>query len=180
MEPAGTIVSEQPPDDPAYAPCDGRYVDGWRFPDYRRRCGGRAGAAGIGLYRKPIAPGFSVRLVDDPAAADPPADGYSIDNPPPPWQLWINPVADKQTGSDTVTVTAEGHMEPVTATLAGVVASLDEQWLSPPLDIAVLSDGTLMLECPAVPVGDSYHFRIWVVGRPDITAQSNDFEVTAT
>jgi hypothetical protein len=178
MEPAGTIVTLQPPDDPAYAPCDGLIVPGWIYPDYRRRCGGKAGWGGIGLYRRPIAPGYSIRLVDDPAAPDPPADGYSIDALPPPWQLWINPVADV-TSADPVTVTAEGHMEPVTASCDAVVVSLDEAWASPPLAVVILPDGTLQLSCADVPVGDSYHFRLWVRGRPDISAESNDFEVIA-
>jgi hypothetical protein len=178
MEPAGTIVSEQPPDDPNYGLCDGTYVDGWAYPDYRRRCGGQAGAAGIGLLRKPIAAGYSIRLVDDPDAADPPDDGFSITAPPPPWQLWINPVADV-TATGTATVTAEGHIEPVTASCECVVASVSEAWVSPPLVVAIAPDGTLALTCGGVPVGDSYHFRVWVAGRPDITAQSNDFQVSA-
>jgi hypothetical protein len=178
MEPAGTIVSEQPPDDLAYGLCDGTYVEGWRYPDYRRRCGGQIGAAGIGLYRKPIAPGCSVRLVDDPNAADPPADGPSVANPPAPWKLWINPVGDF-TAAEPVTVTAEGHMEPLTANCDAIVLSLDEAWVSPPVVITILPDGTLLMSCADVPVGDSYHFRLWVRGRPDITAQSNDFQVIA-
>ena len=178
MEPAGTIVSEQPPDDPAYAPCDGLIVPGWRYPDYRRRCGGKAGFAGIGLYRRPIAPGYSIRLVDDPAAPDPPADGYSIDAPPPPYQLWINPVADI-TATDTATVTAEGHMQPQTASCDCVVLSLDEAWVSPPLVVSILPDGTLLLSCSGVPVGDSYRFQLWVRGRPDIGTESNEFQVIA-
>jgi len=178
MEPAGTIVSEQPPDDLAYAKCDGLIVPGWRYPDYRRRCGGKAGFAGIGLYRTPIAPGYSIRLVDDPAAPDPPGDGYSIDAPPPRYQLWINPVADV-TGADAVTVTAEGHMAPITVSCDCVVLSLDEAWVSPAVDVVILPDGTLQLSCADVPVGDSYHFQLWVRGRPDINAQSNDFQVIA-
>ena len=177
MEPAGTIVTEQPPDNPDYALCDGLFVEGWRYPDYRARCGAWAGAAGIGLLRKPVAPGYSVRLVDDPNAADPPADGYTVTNPPPQYDLWINPVADV-TGTGSVTVTAEGHIEPITATCECVVLSLDEAWTAP-ADIAMAPDGTLALSCADVPVGDSYHFRLWVQARPDITTQSNDFQVKA-
>jgi len=178
MEPAGTIVTEQPSDDPAYRRCDGTYVPGWRYPDYRRRRGGQPGTIGIDLWRVPSAPGYSIRLVDDPAAADPPADGFSVANPPPPYQLWINPVGDV-TATDTATVTAEGHMQPMTASCDCVVASLDESWVSPPLAVTILPDGTLLLSCAGVPVGDSYHFRLWVRGRPDITTLSNDFEVSA-
>jgi len=178
MEPAGTIVTAQPPDDTAYAPCDGTFVEGWRYPDYRTRVGGTLGSAGVGLLRLPLAPGYSVRLVDDPNAADPPADGYTPDHPPPPYQLWINPVADV-TGTGSVTVTAEGHIEPITATCQSRVASLDEAFLSPPVDVAMAADGTLQLTCDAVPVGDSYNFRVWVKDRPDISAQSNDFAVRA-
>ena len=35
MEPAGTIVTEQPPDNADYGLCDGTFVEGWRYPDYR-------------------------------------------------------------------------------------------------------------------------------------------------
>ena len=174
MEAAGTIVTEQPPEDTSYVPCDGTYIEGWRYPDYRARVGGTLGSAGVGLLRLPLAPGYSVRLVDDPNAADPPADGFTADNPPPAYALWINPVADV-TGSGSVTVVAEGHIEPITATCECIVLSIDESFIAP-VAVDMDADGTLLLTADAVPVGDSYHFRLWVYGRSGITAQSNDLK----
>jgi hypothetical protein len=175
MEPAGTIVVDNPDlPSPDYSPCDGTYVPGWLFLDYRTRCGGQAGARGIGLLRKPVAPGYAVRLIDDPGSADPPPDGYTVANPPPPVQLWINPV-DDIAGTGTVTVTADAYMAPGTATaecrLVGV------KW-SGAVDVALAGDGSMVLTVADVPVGDSYHFELWIASRPDIAAESNDFQVT--
>lgn len=177
MEPAGTIVTEQPPNDPNFSLCDGGFVAGWQYPDYRVRCGGSAGSAGIGLYRKPIAPGYSVRVVDDPNAPDPPADGFTVTNPPPPWQLWINPVADITTDQPTADVTAQAYIQPITATCSAMLVSADDllQWQC---DVDMAADGSMTLSLADVPVGDSYHFLLRVDDRPDIATQSNDFAVS--
>jgi len=176
MEPAGTIVTEQPDSDD-YRKCDGTWIEGWRYPDYKARVGGALGAAGIDMFRLPIAPGFSIRVRDDPAAADPPPDGWSYDNLPPPYQLWINPVPDGVAdGTGAAMVRAEAHIEPVVVTCAAQLVNA----VGDPTDIEdieMLADGTINLAA-SVEVGDGWHFRLWSVERPDIVAQSNDFQIT--
>ena len=178
MEPAGIIVSEQPESD-QFSVCDGHFVSGARYPDYRHRCGGQAGSAGIGFYRKPVAPGFSIRITDDPNAPDPPADAWSIFNLPPPYQLWINPVADIVADAEGLGLAmAEAHIEPVAEVCTAYVTG--PSYTGAAVDFGPEPDGTMALIDGGVPVGDSYRWVVNVKDRPSLTAESNDFQVKAS
>jgi hypothetical protein len=158
--------------------CDGRYIPGWQYPDYRRRCGAKNGAGGIDRYKLPISPGYSVRVIDDARATAPAPGGPTVDNPPPYFSLTLDPVADVTTATGTATVTAVGHMAYGTYTCMCRVISAG--WSSPTVAAApLLPDGTVNISLSAVPVGTGYHVHAWISQRPDLMADSNTFQVLA-
>jgi hypothetical protein len=173
MEPAGTIVAQQTAS-AIWADCDGTYVSGWLKRDYHARCGGLAGMRGYQQLRKPVCPGFSIRLVDDPLAPDPPGGGWSITNPPPNWQTTIANVSDAVASGGIATVIANATCAPLAACTYRVRRA--GATINGPATATPTGGTTLRLDA-TVTTGSGNTFELWVTARPSVVTTSNAFLV---
>jgi hypothetical protein len=174
MEPAGTIVAQQTAS-AIWADCDGTYVSGWLKRDYHARCGGLAGMRGYQQLRKPVCPGFSIRLVDDPLAPNPPGGGWSIANLPPNWQLTIANVSDAVASGGIATVIAGATITPSVAPCTWRVRRAGAT-ITGPAAATPIGGNALQLTA-TVPQGTGNTFELWVDARPSIVTTSNPFLV---
>jgi hypothetical protein len=174
MEPAGTIVS-QVPASAIWADCDGTYIHGWLNRDYHARCGAIAGMRGYQQLRKPLCPGFSIRLKDDPVAPDPPGGGYSITNLPPNWQVTIDWVNDAVASGGIATVIATAVCAPTVAACTFRVRRGGTTVAGP--NAATPTGGTALRMTATVSTGTGNTFELWVDARPSVVAVSNAFVV---
>jgi hypothetical protein len=174
MEPAGTIVAQQTAS-AIWADCDGTYVSGWLKRDYHARCGAIAGMRGYQQLRKPVCPGFSIRLVDDPLAPDPPGGGWSITNPPPNWQLAIDWVSDAVASGGIATVIATAICAPTITPCTFRVMRAGALVTGP--FAATPTGGTGLRMTATVSTGAGNTFELWVDARPSVVTTSNPFLV---
>ena len=166
MLPTGTEGT----DGKTWVECNGQYLPAWRFPDYFAATTWLPGMTGIHQTRLPNAPGWSVLLVNDPAAPDLPPDTPTAINPPTAAASYvdIDEIADQAAGA----VDLAGNIRPTAAVEAASLIDGVEGTFAPMTTTGERWEGALTLAA-----GSGVQVRARVVGQPFNHHDSNAFTV---